>query len=106
EIYAVHPRAVILVGAVDPYAGATLDEHLSPRCPTMSICPPEVWDPPGLAAAAAQPLPGLRLLLDNLEAEEVHYGTYESSAPAGVEWAAAQLVQRDARCVWHPYTPL
>jgi adenosylmethionine---8-amino-7-oxononanoate aminotransferase len=85
-------RAVVLLGPPDPYAESEIGKH--GHVAVVSLQPPTRWDQEGLAAAVAE----RRTALGSLRAH---------CAPCGdVHSFAADLVRRDAKAVWHPYTSL
>lgn len=88
----VRPAAVVLMGPHDPYAADQIGRH-GGGIPVSSLQPPETWDAEGIHRAAsgqAEALSAIRPLL-----------TPEPAADAG-----ADLIARDRKAVWHPYTSL
>jgi adenosylmethionine-8-amino-7-oxononanoate aminotransferase len=102
EAYAIHPRALVLVGPPDPYAVEEL-LALQQFAWVLPVQPPESWDPPGVAAAAVSAGEAFHTLRGDLESDQ-YDGSYEAHVPTGVTGQAAELVKRDAWSVWHPYT--
>jgi adenosylmethionine---8-amino-7-oxononanoate aminotransferase len=84
-------RAVVLVGANDPYAEAEIEKH--GRVAVVSLQPPVGWDPDGLAIAVDSQRAVLYQLRSLVEAPHVRVSIED-------------LVRRDRAVIWHPYTSL
>jgi adenosylmethionine-8-amino-7-oxononanoate aminotransferase len=86
-------RSVSLIGPADAYALGEIEKH--GRVAVFGLEPPTRWDAGGLVEAAARQ----RATLDQLRdlASPGH-----KDSPAGVD----DLIARDRRAVWHPYTSL
>ncbi len=103
--YGVRPAAVVLMGPPDAFAIEQLERHW-PRSTFFSLQLPSAWDVEGVARAAREQSGVLQALHSRLcvattepEAEPRRF------APAP-ECAALDLLGRDRRFVWHPYTSL
>jgi adenosylmethionine-8-amino-7-oxononanoate aminotransferase len=110
QAHGIDPAHLFLVGPRDPYAEEQLSEHARPLG-AVSLEPPESWDEEGVAEAA-QATHLFSGILDDLEQallEHDHPGEFRpwTGALVGDEpQSVIELVRRDARSVWHPYTPL
>jgi adenosylmethionine-8-amino-7-oxononanoate aminotransferase len=92
--YGVRPAAVVLVGRPDEYAAEQVARH-GPAVRVFSLQPPVAWDVGGIARAAREQ----RALLDAVR-------SCLTPATAAPRPAADDLLERDRRHVWHPYTSL
>ena len=110
--HGVRPAAVVLMGRPDEFAVEQLARH----CPDVrAFCLefPETWDAAGIARAARRQigvLDAIRSCLTDGSAAP-HVGKTVGArtwlpphSPQGGE--IAELIERDRRCVWHPYTSL
>jgi adenosylmethionine-8-amino-7-oxononanoate aminotransferase len=90
----VRPAVVLLVGAPDEFAVEQIERHgLTGRVLTLE--PPATWDEEGVACAARKQ----RALL-----EVVRSCLVATAAGCGQE--VGDLLERDRRHVWHPYSAL
>jgi adenosylmethionine-8-amino-7-oxononanoate aminotransferase len=92
--YAVRPSAVVLMGRHDEYAAEQLARHW-PGEGVFSLQGPAAWDVEGVARAAREQNGALTAIRSCLAAGE-------AGRPQGV----GDLLERDRRHVWHPYTSL
>ena len=90
--WAIRPAAVVLTGSPDAFAVEQIDRHGS-AIPVYSLRPPVVWDAAGVEQSAAEQLEILQVIRSKLTA-----------TPPPQD--GADLRERDARAVWHPYTSL
>jgi adenosylmethionine-8-amino-7-oxononanoate aminotransferase len=90
--HGVRPGAVVLVGRDDPYAAEQIGRHW-PAVPTFALQPPATWDIEGVSRAAREQAGVLAAVHSRLE-----------QAPPRT--TAAEVLEQDRRCVWHPYTSL
>jgi adenosylmethionine-8-amino-7-oxononanoate aminotransferase len=91
--YAVQPAAVVLVGPPDPFAAEQIARH-RPTVRVFSLQPPATWDAEGIARAAHEQRPMLEAIRACLPEKP------------GPRLDVAELLERDRRHVWHPYTSL
>jgi adenosylmethionine-8-amino-7-oxononanoate aminotransferase len=98
--YAVEPLAIVLVGPADPFAAAQISRH-GPSAPVFALQPPTTWDAEGVARAAREQDGTLAALRSHLEAVP----TRSLTDPPPVE-PVDELLERDRRSIWHPYTSL
>jgi adenosylmethionine-8-amino-7-oxononanoate aminotransferase len=89
--HALQPAAVVLVGRPDPYAADEIARH--GRVPVFSLSAPTAWDEEGVTRAAREQCSVL---------EEVRSLLARADRAQGV----GDLLERDRRHVWHPYTSL
>jgi adenosylmethionine-8-amino-7-oxononanoate aminotransferase len=89
--HGLQPAAVVLVGRPDPYAADEIARH--GRVPVFSLSAPAAWDLEGVASAAREQRDVL---------EEVRSLLARADRGQGV----GDLLERDRRHVWHPYTSL
>jgi adenosylmethionine---8-amino-7-oxononanoate aminotransferase len=105
-LHAIQPSAVILLGPRDDFALEQIGRHW-PSVTTHCLQPPAAWDPADLKQAAREQVATLNQIRARLGKQPV-VGSQQSAAgsphPAGV--APDDLVGRDRRLVWHPYTSL
>jgi adenosylmethionine-8-amino-7-oxononanoate aminotransferase len=92
--YAVEPVAVALVGQPDDFAAKQIARHW-PGTRVFALEAPATWDTEGIARAAREQLATLEGIHSCLE-----------GVMAGQRQDVADLVERDRRHVWHPYTSL
>lgn len=100
--YGVDPRAVVLVGPPDPFAVEQISRHWS-SAPVFALQPPDAWDVEGVARAAGEQRPVLDALRLGVESAP---GASPLPSTALTPPAVADLLERDRRFVWHPYTSL
>jgi adenosylmethionine---8-amino-7-oxononanoate aminotransferase len=94
------PRVAVLVGAVDAFAEEMLRKHL-PDVPVFSLQAPAARSAEGVRRAAVDQraiLEAIRAVLSTPPLQEKL--DEEQSTDAAV------LLDRDRRCIWHPYTSL
>jgi adenosylmethionine-8-amino-7-oxononanoate aminotransferase len=107
--YSVRPAAVALVGPADDYALETL-RRLLPGTTILGLRPPGQWDVEGVHRAAREQAEGLGQIL--AAGSSVGSLSQAGAGPAPVSdgplnrSTIADLLQRDRRQVWHPYTSL
>jgi adenosylmethionine-8-amino-7-oxononanoate aminotransferase len=92
--YGVHPVAVVLMGQLDEYAVEQIARY-GPTIRVFSLQPPVSWDAEGVARAAREQ----RALLEAIRSCLI-------STAARQGQAVADLLERDRRHIWHPYTSL
>jgi adenosylmethionine-8-amino-7-oxononanoate aminotransferase len=92
--YGVGPVAVVLVGQPDAFAAEQIGRH-GPGRAVFSLQPPATWDVHGARRAAAEQKPVLEAIRARL-----------SAPTAGRGLDVGDLLERDGRHVWHPYTSL
>ena len=85
------PHAIVLIGPTDPYAEQELRKWNAAMC-VVSLQPPQAWTTAGLRGAAIDQHENLTAL--------------RRSLLATIEASDDDLVKRDRRAVWHPYTSL
>jgi adenosylmethionine-8-amino-7-oxononanoate aminotransferase len=94
--HGIRPKAIVLLGDPDPFAEETLrrrwPSEASGSEAVFALVPPAEWTPAGLAHASREQ----RGVLEKLN----------SCLLARPERVNADLLARDRRAVWHPYTPL
>ena len=92
--------AVVLLGPEDTYAAEQIERHggLS----VVSLQPPESWDAAGVSASAAEQTARPKKLRDTLMKRNL----ITASEFAATLRDSRDQLNRDAACVWHPYTPL
>jgi dethiobiotin synthetase len=88
------PAAVVLVGPPDEFAAGQIERYGSAGR-VFSLRPPSVWDAEGVAVAEREQ----RAVL-----EAVRACLAPSPAERGLD--VEDLLERDRRYVWHPYTSL
>lgn len=100
--YLIQPLAVVLIGKADPFAIEQIERHWSAGR-VHSIQPPETWDIQGVALAAREQ----KGVLEQVHAL-VHGGQCPplSSPWQGGVGESEDLLERDRRVIWHPYTSL
>jgi adenosylmethionine-8-amino-7-oxononanoate aminotransferase len=101
QSYQVKPAAVVLVGPPDAFAVEQIAQHASSGR-VFSLQPPATWDVTGVAQAASEQtgvLDSLRCSLENTRPD------HPTTSPPH-DLTTCDLVERDRRSVWHPYTPL
>jgi adenosylmethionine-8-amino-7-oxononanoate aminotransferase len=91
--YAVRVAAVVLMGRPDEYAAEQIARH-RPGVQVFSLQPPAAWDAEGVARAAREQFAVLEAIRSCLAA-----------APDRRQ-EVGDLLERDRRHVWHPYTSL
>jgi adenosylmethionine-8-amino-7-oxononanoate aminotransferase len=91
--YAVQVAAVVLVGRPDEYAVEQITRH-GPGVRVFSLQPPAAWDAEGVARAAREQLAVLEAIRTCL------------AAASDRRPEVGDLLERDRRHVWHPYTSL
>lgn len=89
----VRPAAIALMGPHDPYAAEQISRH-GDGIPVFSLAPPESWDASGVRRAASEQA-------DSFAAMRPLFAPDPATADAG-----ADLIARDRKAVWHPYTSL
>jgi adenosylmethionine-8-amino-7-oxononanoate aminotransferase len=92
--YAVQPAAVVLVGRPDAFAAEQIARHW-PGARVFSLQEPAAWGAEGVALAAQEQLAVLEAIRSCL-----------TEAMAGPRQAVGDLLERDRRYVWHPYSSL
>jgi adenosylmethionine-8-amino-7-oxononanoate aminotransferase len=92
--YGVQPAAVVLLGPPDEFAVEQIARHW-PTIRVLALQPPASWDVAGVARAAQEQ----HAILDAIR-------SCLPAAAVGQQHAISDLVQRDQRLVWHPYSPL
>jgi adenosylmethionine-8-amino-7-oxononanoate aminotransferase len=92
SVQGVKPAALVLVGDPEPYTEETLRRQPG-MPPVFVMSPPAEWTVLGVMHAAYDQRGGFEELENVLQA---------ASAPAD----AAEIMSRDRRSVWHPYTSL
>jgi adenosylmethionine-8-amino-7-oxononanoate aminotransferase len=92
--HAIQPAAVVLMGRTDEYAVEQIAQHW-PVARVFALHPPTSWDVEGVARAAREQ----RAVL-----EAVH--SCVTSAAKSQREEIGDLLERDGRNVWHPYSPL
>jgi adenosylmethionine-8-amino-7-oxononanoate aminotransferase len=85
------PAAIVLVGAVDDYALDQIAQH-GPAIPRFALRPPATWDIEGVARTAREQQDVLNAIATSL------------APPCAAQ--VSDLLDRDRRAVWHPYTSL
>jgi adenosylmethionine-8-amino-7-oxononanoate aminotransferase len=99
KIHQIDPAAVVLMGQPDPFAEEQIARHGS-SVRVFSLRPPATWDVEGVARAA-------REQSEVLEAIRSCLGL---APPTSVKILSPQqandLLERDRRSVWHPYSSL
>jgi adenosylmethionine-8-amino-7-oxononanoate aminotransferase len=99
-VHEIKPLAVILIGPVDDYARATIQETQGTL--VFDLRPPEKWDAGGIRSSAEQ------------QAEILHKitacfrnGTLSTRhSVLRTKGMQPSFVDRDRRAIWHPYTSL
>ncbi len=88
------PAAIVLVGPTDSFAVEQIRRH-GGGDHVWSLVPPESFDAPAVAQAAAQQ----RTTLDEIRRriDAVHAARFADPS---------SIIDRDQAAVWHPYTPL
>ncbi len=91
--YAVRPAAVVLMGPPDEFAAEQIARHW-PTVRVFGLQPPASWDVAGVARAAQEQ----RAVLE----------TIRSCLAVAVrpQQEISELLERDGRYVWHPYSSL
>jgi adenosylmethionine-8-amino-7-oxononanoate aminotransferase len=92
--YAVQPAAIALVGRPDEFAAEQIRRHW-PGIHVFALQAPTAWDVPGVARAAREQ----RAVLEAIRACLPSTTTSQAQA-------VGDLLERDRRHVWHPYTSL
>jgi adenosylmethionine-8-amino-7-oxononanoate aminotransferase len=87
------PQAVVLVGAPDDFALEKIRQH-RPTIPAFSLAAPQAWTPAGIAQTAANQAAVLRSIREALK------GAAEAKTDC------QDILARDRRHLWHPYTSL
>ena len=100
RIHQIQPVAIVLMGGLDSFAVEQIGQHW-PRTQVFSLQPPGSWDVEGIARAARAQAAVLQALRSHLALEPAKDGTPSPQHPTG-----SQLLERDRRSVWHPYTSL
>ncbi|MCI0456596.1 MAG: adenosylmethionine--8-amino-7-oxononanoate transaminase [Gemmataceae bacterium] len=110
EAHGIEVGGVVLVGPHDPYALAELGKHAGRTVRTVE--PPVAWDVAGCAEAAARARAVLGYVVEDLDGHDGAQRLPDQYRP----WAgpvlgdeppgAVEIIRRDARAVWHPYTSL
>jgi adenosylmethionine-8-amino-7-oxononanoate aminotransferase len=107
--YSVRPAAVVLAGPPDEYALDKL-RRLLPGTAVLALRPPAEWDAEGVRRAAAEQEGMFRHLLSALSSfsgpSQAGAGPARLCEPPLNGGAPGNIVQRDRRAVWHPYTSL
>jgi adenosylmethionine-8-amino-7-oxononanoate aminotransferase len=107
--YRMDPVAVVLVGQPDPFAAEQIARH---GCPARvySLQPPATWDVEGVARAAREQVRVLEAIRTCLATCCGHALPRAAKARSRAKILSPQqasaLLDRDRRCVWHPYTSL
>ncbi|HID22700.1 MAG TPA: aminotransferase class III-fold pyridoxal phosphate-dependent enzyme, partial [Planctomycetaceae bacterium] len=111
------PAAIVLLGPRDEYAEERIASLLGPGTAVVSIERPGSYDRAELADSAAGQLPLLRAIRRQVERGAGPGGSVPIAAGGaaradegrreGLQGRSVEnIVARDARAVWHPYTPL
>jgi adenosylmethionine-8-amino-7-oxononanoate aminotransferase len=90
---AIHPSSVVLLGSPDVFAIEQIMHH-APGVRAFTVRPPDSWDCEGILRAAREQgevLKSIRARLAELPTQKMDVG---------------DLLERDRRSVWHPYTSL
>jgi adenosylmethionine-8-amino-7-oxononanoate aminotransferase len=108
--YRVRPPAAVLVGRPDEFAAEQIRRHW-PNLHVFHLQPPGAWDVEGVRRAAREQLDTLEALRSALAQAPVPQRPDQPSASGSPGRplsppALAQLLERDRRSVWHPYTSL
>jgi adenosylmethionine-8-amino-7-oxononanoate aminotransferase len=90
EAHGHFPRAVVLLGPIDPYAAEQIRRH-RPKLSVFSLTPPQEWTLLGIERCAGDQI-------------SVFSELWEVLTPASNR--TADLVARDRHTLWHPYTSL
>lgn len=101
ETHGIRPFATVLLGPRDEYAV----EQIQARYPGMTIAcleRPDDWSPAAIRACVDQQIETLHALLPFSPLRGERVGVRGANIPRD----DADLLDRDARFVWHPYTPL
>ncbi len=101
----VRPAAVVLMGPPDGFAVEQLERHW-PRGALFSLQLPSAWDVEGVARAAREQSGVLQALHFSLVAMTTEPGEQSTRFATSPEGAGADILERDRRFVWHPYTSL
>jgi adenosylmethionine---8-amino-7-oxononanoate aminotransferase len=109
KTYQIEPAAVVLVGAAAPFAAEQIAQHGSP-VRVFSLQPPDVWEEEGVAQATREQagvLEALRLCLA-LEPPLAPALRRRRRGPRAIlqQQQSTDLLERDRRLLWHPYTSL
>jgi adenosylmethionine-8-amino-7-oxononanoate aminotransferase len=96
--HAVEPVAIVLMGPTDSFAAEQIARH-GPPVPVFALQPLASWDAEGIARAA-------REQRGTLEALRAHLEAVAATSPAVPAGSIDELLERDRRLVWHPYTSL
>jgi adenosylmethionine-8-amino-7-oxononanoate aminotransferase len=109
--YQMQPRAVVLVGQPDPFAVEQISRHGLPDH-VFSLSPPAAWDIPGITRAAQAQAAVLETIRESLAGTPLRHPVTPSPrhpltpSPPYPFTTPPDLLERDRRCVWHPYTSL
>jgi adenosylmethionine-8-amino-7-oxononanoate aminotransferase len=91
--FAIHPSLVVLLGSPDVFALEQIMRH-APGIHAFAVRPPDSWHGAGIVRAAQEQgavLQSIRSRLAEPPAQKMEFG---------------DLLERDRRTVWHPYTSL
>lgn len=109
----VRPDAVVLMGRPDAFAVEQLGRYW-PRAAFFCLQLPSAWDVEGVARAAQEQSGVLQALHSRLfgattsprDGGTTDLGAEPARFAPPPEYAAADILERDRRFVWHPYTSL
>ena len=93
-VHGVRPVAVVLMGPPDPFAVEQIGRHW-PQAAAFSLSLPAAWDAEGVSRAAREQSDVLTAL-----------NRLTSRPAASAVFPIAEILERDQRSVWHPYTSL
>jgi adenosylmethionine-8-amino-7-oxononanoate aminotransferase len=104
--YAHRPGAVVLIGPSDDYAVGQIRQHW-PATDVQALRPPALWTEDGVSRAAHDQIAVLRaiLALFSREPRASALGPLARGSRLNI-MDVADLLERDHRRVWHPYTSL
>jgi adenosylmethionine-8-amino-7-oxononanoate aminotransferase len=107
RLQGIEPVAVVLLGPRDEFALEQIARHWpSISTSTHSLQPPAAWDDKSLTQAAQKQLATLKRILDSLaETKESEAGSALSTQYSVLD-GPHNLLDRDRRFIWHPYTSL
>jgi adenosylmethionine-8-amino-7-oxononanoate aminotransferase len=102
-VYQINPAAVILIGPVDDFACASIEQHQG--TPVFNLRPPEKWDRAGIQDSAEEQREELEQIAASLRSStSTAYSVLSTQSASPIP--CQRLLERDAKVIWHPYTSL
>jgi adenosylmethionine-8-amino-7-oxononanoate aminotransferase len=107
--FQIEPVAVVLVGQPDSFAAEQITHHWPTAC-VFSLYAPAAWDVEGVARAACDQAGVLEAIRSCITRSQILNTTspphHLTTSPPHPLPAPADLLERDRRSIWHPYTSL